>query len=335
MSLKSIFFAIFSVPRSSDFSRNMSDNEIKVEQNVRVIVNLDSFISIDVFQRGYYQLKIRCYKKSKSPIGSKRVDGLITQIYPLDDSDLKGFLDFDKVDNPDKLSGSRSGNYEKCTIDHKICSWKCIKLSGVDGGSTIFLTRPFYIVQIGERFELKTGVCFELDSSYKLYESDYRQEDSAILDFELFFHSEKVPDALKGVSVQRKMMKIESLSTSPITRPVYSQIVFDLIYFSSLDVSIQSIPVTKRISKRLGNSNMANIPSPWSFKSIVKSIPSFYSIAVNDLEKVQPDSMDDIFQPVGIDLKLFLVCQIFLALHTSTLEKVWRVVSGLFDCKPS
>jgi Putative serine esterase (DUF676) len=312
------------------------DLEIKVEQNVRIVIHFKTFIAIDIFQRGFYQLKLRCYKKSASPLlGSKRLDGIITQIYPVDETDLKGFLNFDSLQKPDPLAESRSVSYEKCTVAHRICTWKCAKtLTGVDPGPTVFLTRPFYILKVGEKIPLHAGVCFELQSNFKLYDSDYRQEDAAILDVELFFHSERAPDPIEGISIQRRMIKIESPSKVPIIRPIYTQIGFDNVYFSSLDLSIQCLPVINRISKRLSKLTSSDpVSNPWSLKSIMKSIPALYSVTVNDLGNVQQDSMDDIAQ-TKVDLKSFLACQIFIALGVSSLEKIWATVSGLFDRKP-
>ena len=186
-----------------------------IHQKVLVLVQLADFKSIDLFQQGYYQVKMRMYQKLKrnSSTTCQRIDASLLTIYP---NNSKIYLN-NSLSQDGQFASLKIDAYS-CSLGHSICNWRCkaskayswnpfsslidsLKSVTLDTDTDVdvsvssecspaplfYLSEPFYISSVDDTIPLDSSVVFQFNQILKLYPTDGVLHDDIYMDFELFF----------------------------------------------------------------------------------------------------------------------------------------------------
>ncbi|KAJ3349182.1 hypothetical protein HDU91_006417 [Kappamyces sp. JEL0680] len=270
--------------------------KLKANLKAQIRITLETFAGIDIFQRGFYQLKIRLYRKHRSVSGTSRTDGRVLKTTTLDEEAVRA---------TEMASGERprSSTVSKCTVGHVLCDWRCkINAAAPDSLSpdeTVAYTQPFFVYEQEQRVNLSVCILFELPVVRKLYKSSTVQDHCAYIDMELFFDANEKPN-LHSPSKQRRIVKINHIDTQPILPALPHRILFDSIYYARLDMCVSSVLVETKLQSsglRKSPSRLAIVKgSRLSFRSIGSSLANVALESTRSLESLG-GSRDSVGEP--------------------------------------
>jgi hypothetical protein len=298
----------------------------KSKQGFRVLVQLGTFRAIDVFQRGYYGISCRVYKKYRlSGSNSKRIDGTIT----IDENINQEF-------NEPFLGEGRE--YTRCSISHLICNWRCRPKSASNLFNskkrqiyTKYLSSVFRIESQGEQIVLNSNVLFDINIPIELKNSLVTQEDCLYIEFELFFSDgDEADPELYQTSSQRRVLQLNlNQLRDNIAVTAYHQLLFDEIYFSSTDVMItgfysglllqQKESSFSRSSSLISLSSMSKSKS-WSWNSLINLN---HEQALTEDSDIMCNQILDLFV-INLECFIKLLQSLYHFIDTNEFQSLWR-----------
>jgi hypothetical protein len=213
---------------------------------VKILIELGSFINIDIHQKGSYSIVCRVYKKQRQSPGlrsNKRIDAYVLDPYEI------------KIDK--QITGPEVETHKKpillkrttCSIKHPKCGWRCQSVGysyKIGSKNTRFATDFFYLQYQDQVINLSTGALFHLDVPIELKSIDSRpnQECFIYIEFQLFFKDTTNPNnsIFKQVSSQMRTIRLSFTNTDPpFRKSIYHQVEFSGMYYATLDVLVSVI----------------------------------------------------------------------------------------------
>lgn len=227
--------------------------KIRNLQSISIIVQLGDFQCIDVFQKGYYQIKARVYGKYKTSSGTRRLDAIAEQAPSRDGSESVKRNDTDNDE-------SRFILIDRCTLPHSVCNWRCrqtlqpsssVSIQSAPTAPTCWLSDVMCIEHADDGFKLEQSLHLKIERIQKLYESEFHQHNEFYIDIELFFSEKDSQSGASsildhGPSKQRVILKIPIHNTRN-NGPLFYQLQFSGIYRSCLDIFVSQILTESRL----------------------------------------------------------------------------------------
>ena len=170
--------------------------------NYYFTVYLGKFLNVGMFQKGYYAISFRCYRKDEATL---RIPAI---------SDTSNFNAIPFV----------------CREGHYVCNWKCYQPLL---NETRYVTKPFFIEYQEEVVDINLAESFRVPIN--------AESDSIWLDFELFYNEscQELPSLLKTSRCQR--IYLGCRIKQHFVPAEYIPVVFKDIFYSSLDVVISGV----------------------------------------------------------------------------------------------